>query len=135
MDPSSFSRIYCILGIGNGFLRMIWLSFLELDKNLTILFFFGWIKVGDTQSNLFTLLSNPSWKILPTYLLKTSLCALGSGHGFAWYDLEYDCSYILMGLFFWVPNVPLKRNSYLVNILWSISCSSSVKTLLYEATL
>ena len=43
---SRFSSISCILGNGNGFLRILWFSFIKLDKNIIILFFFGVIKVG-----------------------------------------------------------------------------------------
>ena len=52
----SCNRIYCILGIGNNFLCIVWFIFLKSDKNLTVIFFFGWNKVEAPCSNRLTFL-------------------------------------------------------------------------------
>ena len=75
--------------------------------------------MGDPRSDLLTILSTLSWKILSTNFLKTSLCALGTGYGVAWYGLEPGFISMSTGLVIQVPNIPSKRNSYLVNQLCS----------------
>ena len=53
VKPSIFSRISCIFVIVNIFLRIILMIFLKADNSLNVLFFSGWIKVGDKHSGIF----------------------------------------------------------------------------------
>ena len=135
MKPSISSRISCVLGIGNGFLQIQWFSFLKQDQNLPVPLFFGWIKVRDPHSDTFSFLSTPSLQSLYTSFLKKIPYALVGGYCFVWYVLASGCIYIYVGLVLQVPNVLSKSNSYLVHISWSISCSSPIKCLIYDATL
>ena len=67
---------------------------------------FGWMKVGDPKSDLFTFLSIPIWKILSYSFSKTSSCNLGTRYSFVSYGLSHGCSSISTGLVFQLPSVP-----------------------------
>ena len=127
VNTSILSIIYCILGVGNSFLQVLWFIFLNLDKNMTVPFFFCWLNVVDTHSDLFNSLNTLSWKIFSTYFLKKDSCYLDTGYDFTWYSLVYACSSLYTGLVFLVPGVPKERNLCLLNILRSMYLSSSVK--------
>ena len=135
INPSNFSIIYCIFRIRNGFLQILFFSFLKKDKNMTVALLFDWIKLGDPHYDIFTFLSTQSWKTFSIYFLKTTSCDLGIRYSFKWYGLEYDRSYISTCLFFQVPSILSKGISYLNNTLWIISCSYFVKCLFSRATL
>ena len=90
-------------------------------------------KCGVYHSNWFTLLITPNWHRRLTYFLKTASCTLGTGYGFAWYDLTSGCSPIYTVLTD-VTRVPFNSKSYLVGILCGVLHSSSVKVLLFDAT-
>ena len=126
INPSIFSRISCILGIRNSFIQIIWFGFLKQYKNMTVPFFFGWIKVGYTHSDLFTFSSNPHWKILYFYFLKKAFYDLGTGCSFAWYVLAPGCSFTSTGFSLQLPSFFSKTKFYLLNIPWSIAWRSSV---------
>ena len=53
VKSSRFSSISWILGIENGFLQILWFSFLKLENNCTFPLFFSWMKVGCPHSKLF----------------------------------------------------------------------------------
>ena len=110
-----------VLVIGKGFLRIRWSNFLKSFKNSTVPLFFGWIKVGYHNSDLFNLFSTSNWHKHSTYFMKTALWPLGTGYRCAWYILASCCNSISTGLVLYVPNVPLNRNSYLDRS----SCNSS----------
>ena len=63
------------------------------------------------------------------------MCDLGKGYSLAWCVLAYGCSYIFTGFVLQGPSVPFKSNSYLLNMLWITTCSSSDKCLLSNMTL
>ena len=56
LKPSSFKNTSCILGIGNGFLLILLLSFLKSEMKQTVPFFLGIINVGAAYSELFYIL-------------------------------------------------------------------------------
>ena len=64
-----------------------------------------------------------------------ALCALGTGHSLAQYDLTSGCSSIPTGLVLQLPIVLLKIISNLINKSWIIACASSGKFLLSGMTL
>ena len=105
MKPSKFSIVSFILGVGKGFLRILLCNFLKLEKNCTVLLFFGWMKVGDPHSGIFTFLRTPNWNNCPIYLPKMYSCNLATGYFFAWYGLAYSCISISTGFVFRVPRV------------------------------
>ena len=46
LKPSNSSSIFLIFRIRNGFLGILWFSFIKLDNNMTVSLCFGWINVG-----------------------------------------------------------------------------------------
>ena len=127
MKSYRFRSISFIFGIGNGFLQILQVCFLKLDKNMAVLLFFLLDKGWGYPLWYIYFLSTPSCQIFSTSFLKTYFCVLGTSYGFAWYVLECGCRSVYTGFLFQVPSTPSKRNSYLLNILCSIACSSSVK--------
>ena len=83
IKPSRFSIISWILGIWNGFKRVLWFSFLKLDKNPTITFFWLNKSVGSLLQPIH-ILGNPSCHSHYTFPQKMSLCARGTQYGFEW---------------------------------------------------
>ena len=67
VKPSMFSSIFFILVIGKGFLRILWFSFLKLDKNCTVPFFFKWKWGISTLNNSPFFLTLSSTAILLPY--------------------------------------------------------------------
>ena len=51
-------------GIVNGFLRILSFNLIELDKNITVTLFFGWINVEAPQYGILTFLGTPIWQRL-----------------------------------------------------------------------
>ena len=69
----------CIFGIVNSFLRILSFNLIELDKSITVTFFFGWTNVEATHYDILTFLGNPSWQSLYTSFLKVTFFALNTG--------------------------------------------------------
>ena len=83
INPYRFSSIYCILGIGNGFLPILLFSFLKSDKNLTVPSFLVRMKVGAPHSEQFTFFNTPSWHRCSTSLQKKASFPRGTGYSLA----------------------------------------------------
>ena len=130
VKTSRFSSISYILGVRTGFLRILWFSFLKLDNNITITFFFGGIKLGAPHYNQFTLFCTPSCHNHPTSLQKMTSCIQVTGYGFEWLVLVPGWIYMSTDYISRVTIVPSKGNSYLVSTSYKILCLSFLKYLL-----
>ena len=64
VKPSRLRSMYCIFWIVNGFLQIISFYLIELDNNITVTLFFGWINVEAPQYGILTFLGTPIWQRL-----------------------------------------------------------------------
>ena len=83
MNPSRLSNISYILGIGDGFLRILLFNFLKLDNNLTVLFFFL-NESGGFLLRPIRFFNTLIWVKRSTSLQKTALCAWGACYVLSW---------------------------------------------------
>ena len=69
-NPSIFINMSGMLGIGNGFLRILLFNSLKSEMNRTVMSVFGMMKVGAAHSDRLTFLRTPILTNLSTSSLK-----------------------------------------------------------------
>ena len=54
VKPSIFRSMSCIFWIVNGFLQILSFNLIEMDENINVTFFFGWINVEAPNYGILT---------------------------------------------------------------------------------
>ena len=95
LKSSSFKSKSCILGIGNGFLLILFFSSLKSEMKQTVSFLWGIINVGAAHSELIVRFKTLMIINVIASIFRVSSCTFGIGNGLAWYSLAPSRTSIL----------------------------------------
>ena len=118
VKPSSSCRTVLILGNWNGFLTIRLFTSLKSLITLTVLSFFGMMKVGEAHSESSCHFNTPKSHSRWISFFKVSTCFFGIGNDLPWYGWAPSLSWSETGLQSQSPSVPSNNSS---NSSWSCS--------------
>ena len=127
MNPSNSCNTVLILGIWNSFLTNRLFSSLKSVRNLTVLFFFGYINEGAAHSDDGCHSSTPiSMSLLISFKI-VSLWTFGIGKALPWYGFAPSFNWKEIGSVSQSPKVSSNRSSNSVCTYSSLACSLGLK--------